>query len=150
MPLSTHRSIVIVLPIIFPVKKITMPKERGTDPADLIAQSRRELGLSRQLQQDRAVAADPSLGGSGYPVWYRIKEINKHQNGEDTDCDARSIRQWNVRLLPYRHTGNMDRTKLVGFNMIALISFILAWPDATLDEMATFIYNEGGSFIQTN
>ena len=28
--------------------------------------------------------------------------------------------------------------------MIALITFILAWPDATLDEMATFIYNKGG------
>ena len=116
-----------------------MPKERGADPADLIAQSRRELGLSRQLRQDRAVAADPSLGGSGYPVWYRIKEIDKSQNGEDIDCDARSIRRWNVRLLPYRHTGNRARTKLVGFDMIALITFILAWPDATLDEMATFI-----------
>ena len=121
-----------------------MPKERGADPADLIAQSRRELGLSRQLRQDRAVAADPSLGGSGYPVWYRIKEIDKSQNGEDIDCDARSIRRWNVRLLPYRHTGNRARTKLVGFDMIALITFILAWPDATLDEMVAFIYNEGG------
>lgn len=42
------------------------------DPADTLAQARRELGHARQLQQTRRVPPNPSLGGStGYPVFFR-------------------------------------------------------------------------------
>jgi hypothetical protein len=33
---------------------------------------------------------------------------------------------------------------IVGVNLLNLITFITAWPDATRVEMAVFIYNEGG------
>jgi hypothetical protein len=49
----------------------SMPGLGATDPADLEAQARAELGFSRQLEQTRRVAPSPRFGGScGYPVWY--------------------------------------------------------------------------------
>jgi hypothetical protein len=41
-------------------------------------------------------------------------------------------------------TGNRPRTVIVGVDLLNLITFITAWPDATHVEMAVFIYNEGG------
>ncbi len=43
-------------------------------------------------------------------------------------------------------TGNRERTTIVGVDLLSLVTYITAWPgpDATLDEMAVFIYNEGG------
>ena len=32
----------------------------------------------------------------------------------------------------------------MGVDMINLLTFLRAWPEATLDEMAVFLYNEGG------
>ena len=31
-----------------------------------------------------------------------------------------------------------------GVDLLNLVTYITTWPDATLDEMAAFIYNEGG------
>ena len=45
-----------------------MPALGAVDPADLRAQARAELGLSRELAQPRRVKPHPSEGGSsGYP-----------------------------------------------------------------------------------
>ena len=45
-----------------------------TDPTDVMAQSRREAGFSRQLQQDKRIALHPRRGGSpGYAIWYRAQ-----------------------------------------------------------------------------
>ena len=41
-------------------------------------------------------------------------------------------------------TGNRDRTQLVGIDMMNMVTFLIAYPDASLDEIAVFIYNEGG------
>jgi hypothetical protein len=38
----------------------------------------------------------------------------------------------------------MAREQVVGVDMINLVTFLRAWPEATLDEMAVFLYNEGG------
>ena len=40
--------------------------------------------------------------------------------------------------------GNRERATIVGVDLLSLVTYITAWPDATLDEMAVFIYNEGG------
>ena len=40
------------------------------------------------------------------------------------------------------------RATIIGFDLLNLVTYITAWTDATLDEMAVFIYNEGG--ISTN
>ena len=47
-----------------------MPAIGATDPADLEAQARAELGFSRRLEP-RRVAPSHHFGGGGYPVWYR-------------------------------------------------------------------------------
>ena len=54
-----------------------MPDLGATDPADLEAKARAELGFSRQLEQPRRVAPHPFLGGNGYPVWYREQQLDK-------------------------------------------------------------------------
>jgi hypothetical protein len=47
---------------------LTMPALGAVDPADLRAQARAELGLSRELAQPRRVKPHPRKGGSsGYP-----------------------------------------------------------------------------------
>ena len=38
----------------------------------------------------------------------------------------------------------MERTTIIGADLLNLVTYITAWPDTTLDEMAVFIYNEGG------
>ena len=39
---------------------------------------------------------------------------------------------------------NRERTTIVGVDLLSLVTYITASPDATLDEMVVFIYNEGG------
>ena len=122
-----------------------MPAIGGTDPADLVARASVELGFLRQLEQPRRVAPPPHLGGSsGYPVWYREIQLEKFHAGEAIQVSRRSIYRWDVRLEPYRQTGNRPRTTVVGVDLLNLVTYITAWPYATLDEMAAFIYKEGG------
>ena len=58
-----------------------MPDLGATDPADLEAKARAELGFSRQLKQPRRVAPQPFLGCTGYPVWYREQRLEKWNAG---------------------------------------------------------------------
>ena len=128
-----------------------MPGMGATDPADLLAQARREAGLTRQLQQQRREPPHPSRGGcTGYDEWYRDDQLLRHQNGEEIDVSAASISRWQRRRNRYRRTGNQDRTQLVGVDMINMATFIIAHPDATLDEIAVFIYNEGGELYDNS
>ena len=64
--------------------------------------------------------------------------------GEISRVSLSSIYRWDVHPGPYRQTGNRPRTTVVGVDLLNLVTYITAWPDATLDEMAAFIYNEGG------
>jgi hypothetical protein len=59
-----------------------MPGAGATDPDDIRAQVRAELGLSSELEQTRRVKPSPYLGGGGYDVWYRQMQLTKAQNGE--------------------------------------------------------------------
>ena len=62
-----------------------MPALGGTDPADLVARARAELGFSRQLGQSRRITPPPRIGGSGgYPVWYREIQLERFHTGEAT------------------------------------------------------------------
>ena len=83
------------------------------NPADLEAQARVELGFSRRLKQPRRIS--PS------------KAIN---------ISRASIYQWADRLELFRQTGNRERTTIVGVDILNLVTYITAWPDATLDKMA--------------
>jgi hypothetical protein len=91
------------------------------------------------------VTPHPSRGGGrGYDVWFREEQLAKAQAGEDVDVSRWSLRCWRERLHPYRQTGNKAREQVVGVDLINLMTFLRAWPEATLDEMAVFLYNEGG------
>jgi hypothetical protein len=116
----------------------------ATDPADLQVHARAQLGLSRQLEQTRRVAPHPCIGGRGYDAWFRKEQLAKAQAGEVVDVSESSLRRWRERLHPYRQTGNKSREQVVGVGLINLVTFLRAWPEATLDEMAVFLYNEGG------
>lgn len=119
---------------------------RPPDPATERAQKRREQGLSRELQQDRTKEPKhPSLGGSnGYPVWFRREELQREANGEETTAHSRSIDRWKTRIVPYQQTGNSERSVLVGRDQFLLCVFLTAYPDGLADEVALFIYNNGG------
>jgi len=122
-----------------------MPAIGGTDLADLEAKASAELGFSRQLEQSRRVTPPPRFGGSGgYPVWYREIQLDKFNAVEAIEVSLASIYRWDVRHKPFRQTGNGPRTTVVGVDLLNLVTYITTWPDRTLDEMAAFIYNEGG------
>ena len=121
-----------------------MPALGVTDPADLEAKPHAELGFSRQLKQPQRVAPHPFLGGTGYPIWYREQQLEKWNAGKVTDVSESSLFRWSGRLEPYRQTGNRERSQIIGTELLNLVTYITAWPDATLDEMAAFIFNEGG------
>ncbi len=63
-----------------------MPALGATNPADLEARARAELGFFRQLEQPWQVAPHPSLiGSSGYPVWHREEQLERWDAVEVTD-----------------------------------------------------------------
>jgi len=90
------------------------------------------------------VAPHPCIGGGGYDAWFCKDQLAKAQAGEVVNVSESSLRRWRERLHPYRQTRNKAREQVVGVNMINLVSFLRAWPEATLDKMAVFLYNEGG------
>ncbi len=69
-----------------------MPGLGATDPADLEAQARAELGFSWRLEQPRRILPYPGLGGSGsYPVWYCEQQLQRFNAGEAIDVSRRCI-----------------------------------------------------------
>jgi transposase len=121
-----------------------MPGPGATDPADLHAHARAHLGLSRQVEQTRRETPHPSRGGRGYDTWFCWEQLDKAAAGEDVDVSVSTIRRWRERLEPYRATGNKAREQIVGVDLVNLVTFLHAWPESQLEEMAVFLYNEGG------
>jgi hypothetical protein len=69
-----------------------MPGIGATDPADLEAQARAELGFSRRLEQPRRILPYPGRGGSGgYAMWYREQQLQRFKASEAIDVSQRSI-----------------------------------------------------------
>jgi len=119
---------------------------RPPDPATQRAEKRRRQGFSRELQQDRTKEAPhPSRGGSkGYEPWFRREEIQRAANGDPTTASGRSINRWKVEVTPRQQTGNKSCSVLVGRDQFYLCLFLTAYPDASADEAALFIYNNTG------
>jgi len=92
----------------------------------------------------RREAPRPFHGGRGYDTWYLREQLDKAAVGADVDVSLSSIRQWRECLEPYRATGNKAREKIVGVDLINLVTFLWAWPESQLEKMAVFLYNEGG------
>ena len=82
----------------------------------------------------------PRGGTNGYTTWYRNEQLAKHQNNGPVEVSEASISRWKRRINAHCRAGNHNRTKLVGIDMINLVIFIIAHPDALLNEMDVFIY----------
>jgi hypothetical protein len=117
----------------------------NNDPADSRAHTRAHMGLSRELQQERVRESDPSRGGSrGYDIHDRLWMLEHAAQGHPVRASIRSLGRWEERLDRYRRTGNQERSSLVGADQLLLVLAITIYPDSNEDEIATFIYNEGG------
>ncbi len=122
-----------------------MPAIGATDLTDIEAKARADLGFSWQLEQNRQILPHQCLGGSGgHALWYRQLQLEKFHAGGPIDVSSSSIYRWALRIEPFCQTGNGPRTVIIEVDLLNLVTFITAWPDATLVEMAVFIYNEGG------
>jgi hypothetical protein len=77
-------------------------------------------------------------------VWYREQQLQRFVAGEAIEVSIASIYRWADRMEPFRQTGKRERMTIIGVDLLSLVTYITAWPDATLDKMAVFIYNEGG------
>ena len=118
-----------------------MPAIGATDPADLAARARAELGFLRLLKQPQRFTPSPRFGGGGYPVWYRNQQLQRFNAEEGIDVSLSWIYKWNLHPEPFRQTGNGPRTSIVGADLLNLVTYLTTWPDATIYEMAAFIYN---------
>ena len=114
------------------------------DPRQASEQQRRKDGLPRTLQITRTPKHHPRIRGTrGYSVPTRQSQIWSSENGFPLTASRRSIQRWNRRLHPYLSTGNHDREVIVGMEQYHLILFLIAWPDARLDEIIAYLANTG-------
>ena len=129
-----------------------MPK-RQLDGANNRAKRRRELGMTREVQQLRTdQSLDPSRGGArGFPFWFRQRVLAAAMHSSvpfaaDINLVSRStIYNWRTRILPYRMGGNHDRTRLVGYDLFLLIFANFVYPEGLTEGYAAFIARNGGS-----
>ena len=128
------------------------------DPANTRAATRSKLGLGREIQIFRTGHyPNPARGGiRGYPLWLRTKAINKLvtdgsyiQAARTAGCSTSSVRRWERRILPYRMSGGRQREQLTGADQLLLSICVFIYPAASNDEIALFIYTNGGD-IYTN
>ena len=115
------------------------------------ARKRSKYGLSRELSRERTQHNEnPAVGGArGYPMWYRHYAIERVTNDgfdviNEIPGSRASVYRWLDRMNPYQMTGNHERANLVGGDMLLMALAYYIWPDAHLNEVAAFIYNNGG------
>ncbi len=56
-----------------------------------------------------------------------------------------SLYRWADHPHSFRQTGGRARTTIVDVDMIHLVTFLIAHPGLTQDEMVAFVYNKGGT-----
>ena len=118
------------------------------DPRRVEEAQRRKAGLYRRLGITRTPKPHPRIGGSrGYTVEMRQSEMWSHNLGLPIVASRRSIQRWNQRLHPFLMTGNRERNAIVGLEQYHLVLFLLAWPEARLDEIIAYLANTGTGIV---
>ena len=120
--------------------------------ADRRARQLSLAGINRELQQFQTKnSSDPSRGGSsGYPLWLRVRMMHHvYAFGvEDTfkhySISRATIYRWNQCLFPLRQSGNKQREVLSGRDQLLLSIAIFQKPTSTADDIALFIFSNGG------
>ena len=121
--------------------------------AERTARQRSLHGLPRNIEVPRSnVAADPSQGGStGYSIQKRADVItfavanNVHLAAKKYGVSERSIYRGMQQALPYRQTGNHDRSIIVGEDQLHLAISLFVFPRASADEHCAFIAERSGN-----
>ena len=120
------------------------------DPRRVQEQQRRKAGLPRSLRLTRTAKSHHRVGGArGYSVPMRESELWLYNHGFPTVSSVSSLRRWDLRLHPFIMTGNKERTVITGLDQYNLILFLLAWPEARLDEIIAFLANAGNGRVYT-
>jgi transposase len=123
------------------------------------AEERSKAGYTRELKQDRSdhINRDPPKKGSqGYSVWFRSRVLAYKEATSLKEAAAAyqvseaSVCRWGQRLIPYRKTGNKQRCALTRDDQILLAMGIYIYPSATADELACFIFSNGGEVYERN
>ena len=123
----------------------SLPSEKRMDsPRHVVKQEHRKAGLFWRLDILRIPRTHPSLGGTrGYGVEMCEDQLWLAQNGFPIRASQLSIQRWTNCLYPYLMSGNKQREVLVGMEWYMLHLFLIAWPDAMLDNIISFIANSG-------
>ena len=80
---------------------------------------RRNHGLTRLTEQDRAELPGPGMGRSwGYPVWNHRIEMARAQAGLETTAHRINISRWTDRLTPYCMIDNNSQGNIVGSDLL--------------------------------
>ena len=119
------------------------------DPADEHSDARARLGLSRETELTRKSLPDPSIGGTrGYQVPDREWQLVMSRAGHVVKASDISLWRWDRRILPFRMTGNKQREGVMGISQLLLVVCITIWPTATHNDIAHFVYREGGGLLK--
>ena len=148
MPLFSESYSVFNLYLLYALSLSCYSTTLMDDPRRLNEQQRRHAGLPRSLQLTRTPRPHPRVGGTrGYPVPMRESELWSFDHGFPTVASRRSMQRWNTRLHPYIMTGNSEKNVIVGLDQYHMILFLLAWPEARLDEIIAFLANAGNGRV---
>ena len=78
-------------------------------------------------------------------MWFCTLEVRWRFHGlPPAVAHPRSVWRWVRRLVPYHMAGNGEKTELVGADIILLGVIQIVYPQVLQDEMALYIYSEGG------
>jgi hypothetical protein len=114
-----------------------MSSMSAVDPANVRAQARAELGLSRELVQPRHIEPHPCQGASSsYPVWSREEQLKIWNPGEETVASQASLYCWSSHIIPHSRTGNSAHTAAAA--TAAAVYFAAFHPRASGQHRRTF------------
>ena len=103
---------------------------------------KRDLGMQREVQHTRDQHPHPKYRRSnGYDVHWRLSEIALDAVGLATTSCKKSIYNWKDRIKPFHQTGNVPSKDIERLNQMLLVFYLIAYPDAQLDEIEAFLTN---------